>query len=110
MKNLFLVINKEKIYAYVVSIMTIVVIFFMSSMINSDLDETEITASNIVETNQSSEVKATSSNEIINDNENIKTGDVVIENETNKNNYETSTIGDAISTNIENENTILENN
>ena len=49
MKNLFLVINKEKIYAYIVSIMTIVTIFFMSSLINSDLKETELTSSNSIE-------------------------------------------------------------
>ena len=54
MKNLFLVVNKEKIYAYVVSIMTIVVIFFMSSRINSELKDTESASSNgtqIVENN-----------------------------------------------------------
>lgn len=49
MKNMFFVINKEKIYAYVVSIMTIVTIFFMSSLINSDLKETEVTSSNSIE-------------------------------------------------------------
>ena len=49
MKNLFLVVNKEKIYAYVVSIMTVVVIFFMSGIINSDLKDTEQVSSNNVE-------------------------------------------------------------
>ena len=50
MKNFFLVINKEKIYAYVVSILTIITLFFMSGMIgNSQFDETESTSSNIVE-------------------------------------------------------------
>ena len=49
MKNMFLVINKEKIYAYVVSLMTIVVIFFMSSLINSDLENTETASSNSIE-------------------------------------------------------------
>lgn len=44
MKNLFLVINKEKIYAYVVSIMTIVTLFFMSTMINKNVDVTETTS------------------------------------------------------------------
>lgn len=51
MKNLFLVINKEKIYAYVVSIMTIVTLFFMSTMINKDLDATETTSSSVNVTN-----------------------------------------------------------
>ena len=49
MKNLFLVVNKEKIYAYIVSIMTIVTVFFMSSLINSDLKETKSTSANIIE-------------------------------------------------------------
>ncbi len=49
MKNLFLVVNKEKIYAYVVSILTIVTLFFMSSMMNANLDETESTSTNSVE-------------------------------------------------------------
>lgn len=48
MKNLFLVINKEKIYAYVVSILTIVTLFFMSSMINSEFKDTETTSSNSI--------------------------------------------------------------
>lgn len=50
MKNRFFVINKEKIYAYVVSIMTVVVIFFMSSMMNSDLKETEEVSANDTKT------------------------------------------------------------
>lgn len=51
MKNFFWVINKEKIYAYVVSIMTIVTLFFMSTMINKDLSVTE-TSSNMVNVNE----------------------------------------------------------
>ncbi len=52
MKNFFLVINKEKIYAYVVSILTVITLFFMSGMIGStQFDETESTASNVVESN-----------------------------------------------------------
>ena len=60
MKNMFLVLNKEKIYAYVVSIMTIVTIFFMSSLINSDLKETEVTSSNSVENNAIGDAISTS--------------------------------------------------
>lgn len=60
MKNMFLILNKEKIYAYVVSIMTIVTIFFMSSLINSDLKETEVTSSNSVENNTIGEAISTS--------------------------------------------------
>ncbi len=70
MKNVFLVINKEKIYAYVVSILTIVTLFFMSSMINSEFDDTESTSSNVIE--NYSENKIT--NNVI---ENNSTGELV---------------------------------
>ena len=46
MKNKFFVINKEKIYAYVVSIMTIVVIFFMTNIMHNDFKETEEVSAN----------------------------------------------------------------
>ncbi len=91
MKNLFLVINKEKIYAYVVSIMTIVVIFFMSSMLNSDIDDTETTASNSIENVQSNENKQ---NIPI-----VETNAQVSENIVEENDVETNgEIGEAIST------------
>ena len=61
MKNLFLVFNKEKIYAYIVSIMTIVAIFFMSSLMNSDLKNTEVTSANDVNNNTIGEAIYTSS-------------------------------------------------
>ena len=51
MKNLFLVVNKEKIYAYIVSVLTIVTLFFMSSMFNTEFTNTEYTSSNIIEEN-----------------------------------------------------------
>ena len=60
MKNMFLVVNKEKIYAYIVSIMTIVTIFFMSSLINSDIKETELTSANSIENNIVGEAISTS--------------------------------------------------
>ena len=47
MKNMFLVINKEKVYAYVVSILTIVTLFFMSHVLNTDLLDTEQTSGNL---------------------------------------------------------------
>lgn len=47
MKNMFLVINKEKVYAYVVSILTIITLFFMSQVLNSDLSTVEETTTNI---------------------------------------------------------------
>lgn len=49
MKNFILVINKEKLYAYVLSICTIVTLFFMSSFINNNLDDSEMASSNVVE-------------------------------------------------------------
>ena len=48
MKNMFFVINKEKIYAYVVSILTIVTLFFMSHILNTDVSGSEETAANVV--------------------------------------------------------------
>ena len=44
---MFFVVNKEKVYAYVVSILTIVTLFFMSHVLNSDLSTVEETSSNI---------------------------------------------------------------
>ena len=49
MKNFILVINKEKIYAYVLSICTIVTLFFMCNFINKNFEDTEMTSSNIIE-------------------------------------------------------------
>ena len=81
LKNLFLVVNKEKIYAYIVSIMTIVTVFFMSSLINSDLKETEVTSTNIVESNTIGEAISTSIpnevNEIVSNNEMSNNNDMV---------------------------------
>ena len=56
MKNFFWVINKEKIYAYIVSVLTIVTLFFMSSMLNDDFKNTETVSSNVVETNIINEI------------------------------------------------------
>ena len=60
LKKLFFVLNKEKIYAYAVSILTIVTIFFVSSLINTDLKNTEFTSSNIVENKDIGEAISTS--------------------------------------------------
>jgi len=49
LKNFILVINKEKIYAYVLSICTIVTLFFMSGFINNNFENSEVTSSNVVE-------------------------------------------------------------
>jgi hypothetical protein len=49
LKNFIFVINKEKIYAYVVSICTIVTLFFMSSFMNKEIDNVEETSTNIIE-------------------------------------------------------------
>ena len=51
MRNFFLVVNKEKIYAYIVSVLTIVTLFFMADIINSEMDNTEVTSTNIIEEN-----------------------------------------------------------
>lgn len=44
---MFFVINKEKVYAYIVSILTIVTLFFMSNMLNSDIATSEQTSGNL---------------------------------------------------------------
>ena len=80
MKNLFLVVNKEKIYAYVVSIMTIVTVFFMSSLINSDLKETESTSTNVIENNIGEAISTSIPNEVnenVNNNEMENNNDIV---------------------------------
>ena len=46
---MFFVINKEKIYAYVVSVLTIVILFLVSSFFNSDMKNTETTSANVIE-------------------------------------------------------------
>ena len=48
MKNMFFVINKEKVYAYVVSILTIVTLFFMSHVLNTDITGSQETSANTV--------------------------------------------------------------
>lgn len=73
MKNLFLVVNKEKIYAYIVSIMTIVTVFFMSSLINSDLKETELTSTNVIENNIGEAISTSIPNEV---NENVNNNEM----------------------------------
>ena len=45
---MFWVINKEKVYAYAVSILTIVTLFFMSHVLNADIGGSEETAVNVV--------------------------------------------------------------
>ena len=52
---MFFVINKEKIYAYIVSVLTIVTLFFMSSIMKSDMQNVESTSSNIIENNKVTE-------------------------------------------------------
>lgn len=44
---MFFVINKEKVYAYVVSILTIVTLFFMSHALNSEISSVQETSTNI---------------------------------------------------------------
>ena len=65
---MFFVINKEKVYAYVVSILTIVTLFFMSHVLNSDFSNVEETATNI-EQNINSNSNVTNMN-LTNTNEN----------------------------------------
>ncbi len=71
-KNIFWVINKEKIYAYVVSVCTIVALFFMSNLMNMNFKETEETSTkiienNVIENNTANENKETDKNKETNE-------------------------------------------
>ncbi len=85
MKNMFFVINKEKVYAYVVSIVTIVILFFMSHVLNSDLNTVEETYTNVEqstnsENTQNNELSASSNiqnNELSNSQNNNTLNDIV---------------------------------
>ncbi|MCI9063153.1 MAG: hypothetical protein HFJ17_00885 [Clostridia bacterium] len=66
MKNFILVINKEKIYAYVLSVCTIVTLFFMSGFISNNFEDTESTSSNIVENTITNKTDTNNINEINN--------------------------------------------
>ena len=46
---MFFVINKEKIYAYVVSVLTIIMLFFVSSFFKSDIEDTKQVVSNSIQ-------------------------------------------------------------
>ena len=71
MKNMFFIINKEKVYAYVVSILTIVILFFMSSVLNSDF-VSEKTSANIEQNTTTQEnLRPSNSPEALVSNENI---------------------------------------
>lgn len=71
MKNMFFVINKEKVYAYVVSILTIVTLFFMSYVLSSDLGTVEETSTNIERNVNNQTNNLISSNVITENNSNV---------------------------------------
>ena len=71
MKNMFFVINKEKVYAYVVSILTIVTLFFMSYVLSSDLETVEETSTNIEQNVNNQTNNLISSNVITENNSNV---------------------------------------
>ena len=64
---MFFVINKEKVYAYVVSILTIVTLFFMSNILNSDYTEVEQTSVNSVNIEQN--INTNTQNDLVSNNE-----------------------------------------
>ena len=72
LKNMFFVINKEKVYAYVVSILTIVILFFMSHLLNSD-DNTDMVSSNYLQENVINDVVSTDTNVVPTDTNNLET-------------------------------------
>ena len=79
LKNIFLVINKEKVYAYVVSVFTIVTLFLMSGFMNSKfIEESEEVSGNIISN--------TYTNNIIENNNINVTNNVVVDKKRLKNN------------------------
>ena len=68
---MFFVINKEKVYAYVVSILTIVTLFFMSYVLSSDLGTVEETSTNIERNVNNQTNNLISSNVITENNSNV---------------------------------------
>ncbi len=46
---MFLVFNKEKIYAYVISVLTVVLLFFIANTSTEDVEETSSNTSKIIE-------------------------------------------------------------
>lgn len=71
---MFFVINKEKVYAYVVSILTIVTLFFMSHVLNSDLSTVEETSSNVeknISTENTSQELTKNENRSVENNSNL---------------------------------------
>lgn len=71
MKNMFFVINKEKVYAYVVSILTIVTLFFMSYVLSSDLGTVEETSTNIEQNVNNQTNNLMSNNVVVENNSNV---------------------------------------
>jgi hypothetical protein len=72
---MFFIINKEKIYAYVVSIVTIVVLFFMSTVMKKDtsFEGIEETSTNvIVEKNMVEENLLNTSKNLIEENNKLE--------------------------------------
>ena len=61
---MFFVINKEKIYAYVVSVLTIIMLFFVSSFFKSDIEDIKPVSSNEI---QNSNIENTISDIVSND-------------------------------------------
>ena len=109
MKNFFLVINKDKIYAYVVSILTIVVIFFMSNMLGSDLKDAQETGTNTVENyvesneNQETETTSTITEENVTEVEDGEIGEAISTDAPSESEEESDEIGEEASTNTNNE-------
>ena len=72
---MFFIINKEKIYAYVVSIVTIVILFFMSTVMKKDtsFEGIEETSTNvIVEKNMVEENLLNTSKNLIEENNKLE--------------------------------------
>lgn len=62
---MFLVINKEKVYAYVVSVFTILMLFVMSYVLNTDFNETKETSTKIEQNNLNTQNTISNNNVIL---------------------------------------------
>ena len=56
---MFFVIDKEKVYAYIVSILTVVVLLFISHTLSSDSSNSKVVSSDIYDQNAISPINET---------------------------------------------------
>ena len=63
---MFVVLNREKIYAYIVSILTVVILFSASTYITSDMRQLEETSTSVENVNNINQTNVVNINEVNN--------------------------------------------